>query len=144
MMADGMVDEVISGLPALPEDVPDDRLLPVFAFGEKPDPGFVERLLEHPVRAEPARLPAYRVDRLAMIDWPILVPDDQEIVEGRLFLGLDAEDLRRLDAYQGVGEGLYRRTAVSVQLGETGNAAEAFIYLPTDRTLRRHSIADPN
>ena len=134
-----MVDEPISGLPALPEDVPNERLLPVFVFGHLSDAEFIGQLLEHPVVLEPAQLLGYRTAQLAAYDWPILVPDDQETVAGSLCRGVDAEDLRRIDAYHGVGEGLYRRAAVSLRLGEegTGSIEEAFAHLPTDRTLRR-------
>ena len=136
-----MVDEPISGLPALPEDVADERLLPVFVFGELFDAEFFGRLLEHPVVFEPARLVGYRIAQLAAFDWPILVLDDDETVSGSVCRGVEAADLRRIDAYHGVEEGLYRREAVSLRIGEEGAVSieEAFVYLPTDRTLRRAS-----
>ena len=47
-------------------------------------------------------------------------------VRGRLWLGVSADDLARLDAFEG---GDYRRVTVSVAAGEPARAMEAQMYL---------------
>ena len=111
--------------------------LPVFVYGTLLDEIFVVRLLEHPVSAQRARLDGYRVETLPAFDWPVLVHDPAGSVDGLVYRGLDAEDLRRLDLYEGTAEGLYRRVGVQV-VAEPGTAAEtAWAYLPTGKTLSR-------
>lgn len=117
---------------------PNDLGLPLFVYGTLLEPLFVERLLEHPVTVDRARLTGYRVTMLTGFNWPVLIPADGEVVEGQVFRDLDAEDLRRLDSYEGVGEGLYRRVGVTVESDASG-AEPAWTYLPTERTLNRRA-----
>lgn len=114
-----------------------ERLLPVFVAAGQLDAGLVESLLEHAVATAAASLPDYRRAALPGVAWSVLVPAPGDAVEGIVLLGLGHEDLRRLDAYRGVGEGLYRRTAAPVEIEGRGAAQPAFIFLPTERTLRR-------
>jgi hypothetical protein len=114
------------------------RPLPVFAYGPLLEKTLVENLLEHRVESEPALLDGFRVLLLEELSFPVLRPDKEGRVEGRLYRGLSGEDLHRIDAYRGVQERLYRRAAVTV-LPEGGPAEEAFVYLPTERTLVRYA-----
>jgi hypothetical protein len=116
-----------------------ERLLPVFVAAGQLDAGLVENLLEHEIATAAARLPDYRRVALPGVAWSVLVPAPGDAVEGKVVLGLGHEDLRRLDAYRGVGEGLYRRTAAPVAVAALGVAQPAYIYLPTERTLRRRA-----
>ena len=125
------------GLATVDGDAPDDRLLPVFVV-----PGTIERrrlsrLLERPLPAAEARLHGYARVELSGVEWPVLVASPGATVEGSVLLALDREALRRLDAYRGVGEGLYRRTTAAVTIAGRAAAEPAFIYLPSERTLRR-------
>ncbi len=115
-------------------EVPDLRPLPVFTYGTLLDERFVANLLERPIPFEPAHLAGYRVEILPRFRWPVLVPTEGSVVEGRLYRGVGPMDLERLDAYEGVGDGLYRR--VEVIVAPPGRDAEpAWVYLPTERTL---------
>lgn len=114
-----------------------ERLLPVFVAAGQLDAGLVESLLEHAVATAAARLPDYRRAALPGVAWPVLVAAPGGVVEGSVLLALDCEALRRLDAYLGVGEGLYRRLAAPVTIAGRASVEPAFIYLPTERTLRR-------
>ena len=111
--------------------------LPVFVYGTLLDEVFVSRLLEHPVSVEPARLDGFRVETLPAFDWPVLVHDAAGSVEGRVYRKLDAEDLRRLDLYEGTAEGLYRRVGVQVVVAAADVPETAWAYLPTPKTLQR-------
>lgn len=113
------------------------RQLPLFAYGTLTDEALVAGLLERPVRAEPARLLDFELVELEGFGYPAVFAAEGEEVEGRLYRGLTAEDLRRLDAYEGVEEGLYRRTTARVAAGERG-PQEAFVYLVTEKTLERY------
>ncbi len=121
----------------LRSEAPDLRPLPVFAYGSLLEPAFLERLVEHPVASEPARLYGYCVEILSTFQWPILVAKHGELVAGRIHRGLDGRDLERIDAYEGVAEGLYERVEVEVRAGSGEVLQPAFVYLPTARTLAR-------
>lgn len=124
-------------MPRGPSSPADDLGLPVFVYGTLLDELFVSRLLEHPVSAQRARLDGYRVEMLPAFDWPVLVYDRMSSVDGLLYRGLDAEDLRRLDLYEGTAEGLYRRVGVQVVAEAAETPETAWTYLPTRKTLGR-------
>lgn len=113
--------------------------LPLFVHGGQLQQEFVENLIGRQVRPEPARLEDHREVALDGQGWCVLFPAAGERVTGRLYRSLVAEDYRRIDSYQGVMEGLYIRSVAAV-LSERSEASEpAWIYLPTERTLRRYS-----
>jgi gamma-glutamylcyclotransferase (GGCT)/AIG2-like uncharacterized protein YtfP len=113
------------------------RQLPLFAYGTLTDEALVAGLLGRPVRAEAARLVDFELLELEGFGYPTVFAAEGEEVEGKLYRGLTDEDLRRLDAYEGVGEGLYRRTTARVAAGDL-EPREAFVYLVTERTLERY------
>jgi gamma-glutamylcyclotransferase (GGCT)/AIG2-like uncharacterized protein YtfP len=113
------------------------RTLPLFAYGTLTDEALVAGLLERPVRAEAARLLDFELLELEGFGYPTVFAAEGEEVEGKLYRGLTDEDLRRLDAYEGVGEGLYRRTTARAAAGDL-EPREAFVYLVTERTLERY------
>jgi len=110
--------------------------LPLFAYGTLTDEAFVAGLLERPVRPEAARLPDFELLELEGFGYPTVFAAEGEEVQGVLYRGLTEEDLRRLDAYEGVGEGLYLRLTARVVAGE-GEPEEAFFYAVTERALGR-------
>lgn len=110
---------------------------PLFAYGTLADEAFVAGLLERPVRSEAARLLDFELLELEGFGYPTVFAAEGEEVAGTLYRGLTSEDFRRLDAYEGVDEGLYRRATAHVAAGD-GEPEEAFVYLVTERTLRRY------
>jgi gamma-glutamylcyclotransferase (GGCT)/AIG2-like uncharacterized protein YtfP len=113
------------------------RQPPLFAYGTLTDEAFVAGLLERPVgSSEAARLLDFELLELEGFGYPTVFAAEGEEVTGKLYRGLTEEDFRRLDAYEGVGEGLYRRAPARVAAGD-GEPEEAFVYLVTERTLRR-------
>ncbi len=122
-----------------PADLEDRRLLPLFAYGTLLDQRLVQGLLEHPVADEPARLLDFARTELPGLGYPTLVAAPGASVEGLLYRGLSAEDYRRLDAYEGVAEGLYHRVCAEAAVGDGSGAVEpAFVYLATAKTRRRY------
>jgi hypothetical protein len=107
----------------------------LFVCGPQLGDSFLTNLLERPISSRTAELEGYREATLEAFDWPVLVPADGDRVAGRLVRDLEAEDFFRLDAYQGLTEGLYRRVAVTVTVA--GTPESAYVYLPTKKALRQ-------
>jgi len=139
-----MAEEAVGLIPvgSAGEASEDDRELPLFMLDRQPDEVFLANLLEHDVAGEPAFLEGHRIERLAGIDWPVLCPAVGGWAEGVVYSGLSRQDLQRIDSYFGVHEGLYRRIAARASKGgrDSGDAEEAFAYVPRQRTLRRHGV----
>jgi gamma-glutamylcyclotransferase (GGCT)/AIG2-like uncharacterized protein YtfP len=116
-------------------------ILPLFTYGTLLEEEFTGRLLEHPVVAEPASLLDYKMVELADLSYPVVFDSEGGSVEGHLYRDLTTADYERLDAYEGVLEGLYRRVAVEVAAGSENKSRppeRAYLYVPTERTLRRY------
>lgn len=115
--------------------------LPLFVYGTLLDAGFAARLLERPVEIEPARLLDFELLRLEGLDYPTIFDAPGEVVGGGLYRGLTGEDYERLDAYEGVQEGLYVRIGAHAVAGEgasKGDPEPVFVYVVTEKTLRRY------
>ena len=116
--------------------------LPLFTYGTLLDETFTGYMLERPVHGEPARLLGFELVRLPRLDYPVVSAAPGKSVRGRLYRHLSAGDYVRLDAYEGVGEGLYQRIAGEVVAGEpetpAGTPEQAFVYVPTQHTLGRY------
>lgn len=115
--------------------------LPLFVYGTLLDAGFTARLLERPVEIEPARLLDFELLRLEGLSYPTVFDRPGEVVEGGLYRGLTGEHYERLDAYEGVHEGLYVRIEAHAVAGEAGSRAApepVFVYVVTEKTLRRY------
>lgn len=126
----------MSGLPAPLGEAPAAGL-PLFAYGTLCDEEFVERLLERRVATADATLVDFRRWELEGLGYPVVVEEPGGRVDGTLYRGLVEEDYRRLDAYEGVREGLYARRAASVLVG--GEELRAWVYVGTPKTMRRWS-----
>jgi gamma-glutamylcyclotransferase (GGCT)/AIG2-like uncharacterized protein YtfP len=121
-------------------------VLPLFAYGTLTDAVFTGHLLERRLDAEPASLVDFERLSLVGFDYPVVVEAPGKTVEGFLYRHLSADDYARLDAYEGVGEGLYRRIVARVVAagGERSPASEgAFVYVPGERTLKRYGSPRP-
>lgn len=134
-----MIDDDMDPKPNFPASLDAlDEPLPLFAYGSLADGELVVRLLEREVPRGPATFQGHKIVPLPGLDYPSLVPaGDDEAARGVLFRGLTEDDFRRLDAYQGVGEGLYQRVRVEVTADGTDEPEPAWVYVATARTLRR-------
>ena len=115
--------------------------LPLFVYGTLLDAGFTARLLERAVELEPARLLDFELLTLDGLSYPTVFDAPGEVVEGGLYRGLAGEDFERLDAYEGVHEGLYVRIEAHAVAGEPGSGGApepVFVYVVTEKTLRRY------
>jgi hypothetical protein len=123
-----------AGLQPLTEAPP----LPLLAYGRLADPVFVGRLLERRLRHEPAVLLDHTLGELPGLGYPVVVPAPDRQAQGLLYRFLTAADYDRLDAYEGVGEGLYSRRRGEARSAAGGASEPVFVYVPTDRSLRRY------
>lgn len=122
-------------------DLPPPRRLPLFAYGTLADTAFTTRLLERKPDHEPARLLDFERLRLDGLDYPTVFEVAGETVEGLAYRRLVPEDIERIDAYEGVAEGLYKRIVgriVADQEGVKQAPEPAWVYVVTERTLRRY------
>lgn len=115
---------------------------PLFVYGTLLDPAFVSRLLERPVQPVDASLLDFELLHLDGWPYPVLFEAPGEVVRGGLYRDLGPDQYVRLDHYEGVHEGLYHRSLVRVvaatATGAKGSPEPAFVYLVTEKTLRRH------
>jgi len=114
--------------------------LPLFVYGTLLDPAFVANLLERPFIPEPADLLDFELLELAGLPYPVVQVAAGERVRGRLYRHLSDHDFERLDAYEGVAEGLYQRTTAEVvrSAATDGPAERVWLYVPTVQTLSRY------
>lgn len=108
----------------------------LFFYGTLMDLEVMSRVLGRqmpPDTLQPATLSGWRRVRALDQAYPILLADPAGAVEGRLASGLSAEDVARLDRYEGDG---YDRVEISVSAGGGPRAVQ--IYRP-----RAHVQADP-
>jgi hypothetical protein len=110
--------------------------LPLFAYGTLSDPVFAGRLLARRLAPEPAVLLDHALAELPGQDYSVAVPAPGRQAEGPLYRFLTAADYDRLDAYAGVGEGLYVRQRAEARPAAGGAAEPVFVYIPTDRAVR--------
>lgn len=114
--------------------------LPLFVYGTLADPTFAGHLLEREVEREPATLLDHELLAPAMVPYPMVVPSPGGAVIGGLYRHLGDEDFRRLDAYEGAGEGLYQRRPARAVADTVGGEGEAvYVYVATRKTLRRYA-----
>ncbi|MCS6781008.1 MAG: gamma-glutamylcyclotransferase [Geminicoccaceae bacterium] len=111
------------------------ELPPLFFFGTLMDPDILGLVIGRRVEEgelEPARLTGFRRVRVAGASYPMLVPDPEASVEGRLWRGGTASERARLDAYEGPG---YRLEPVVVE-ARGGERVEALVYRAVEGALR--------
>jgi len=111
----------------------------LFAYGTLADERKVAALLERPIAGSSAELLDFERADPAGFPYPLVVETEGSRVAGLLYRHLSDEDFSRLDAYEGVAEDLYRRELALVVRpgGARDSADEAWVYLPTERTLAR-------
>ena len=98
----------------------------IFFYGTLRHPPLLEVVLGRPVQTEPARLPDFDVRRVRDGTWPAIVAGAGP-AEGALLRDATAEDLARLDYYEGAYDFDLRDAAVETAAGP----AVALVYFPT-------------
>ena len=99
----------------------------LFAYGTLQVPRVFEVVTGVTRAGREARLPGFRCRRLVSRSFPGVVADDGHSTAGTLYQGVDAEMLRRLDAFE---DDFYARVVVRVLCGD--EALEAWVYVVQD------------
>jgi gamma-glutamylcyclotransferase (GGCT)/AIG2-like uncharacterized protein YtfP len=111
----------------------------LFTYGSLMFEAVWRPLVPGPRASMRAELPGYRREAVAGERYPGIIADPAAVTEGRVYFGLDAGDLERLDRFEGDE---YERVPVQLQIrgpGRTGVAirAEAYVFLRPDRLSGR-------
>ena len=107
----------------------------VFCYGTLVWPEVLEAVTGQRFRGAQAVLPGFARFRLRDEVYPSVVEREGAQTEGRVWLGVDARALARLDAYEGE---LYERRRLDVR-GEDGGAFAAWTYVLHPREQGRLS-----
>jgi len=124
----------------------------LFAYGTLLVPEIWFAVAGRDCPSEEATLPEYEIRRVKGGNFPgIIRAGETDSVPGRIFTDLDAETLRRLDAYE---DTFYERIGVTL-LDRRGNPLESEAYVVPDRNrevlsdepwtlewFREHAMAD--
>lgn len=113
------------------------RPRPLFVYGRLADPEFASQLLGRQIPLSHVELLGFRSVELDGKGFPLLVPAPEARLAGTVLQGLRSNDFQPLDAYAGVGEGLYARHEAVCAL-PTGEQLDVYVYLASERTLRRY------
>jgi gamma-glutamylcyclotransferase (GGCT)/AIG2-like uncharacterized protein YtfP len=97
----------------------------LFVYGTLLYPKLWQRLVRRRYRHAPARLPDHRRLQVRGEGYPGLIRCKGESVEGCVYFGIQPQDLRRLDHYEGEQ---YEQRVVTVELGD-GTPVRAITYL---------------
>jgi gamma-glutamylcyclotransferase (GGCT)/AIG2-like uncharacterized protein YtfP len=71
--------------------------------------------------------------------FPYVLPDPDSSFWALKF-DVNQEELRKLDYYEGVPSGLYKRVKTVIELKD-GSKIQALIYVPTESTIKREDLA---
>jgi gamma-glutamylcyclotransferase (GGCT)/AIG2-like uncharacterized protein YtfP len=99
----------------------------LFVYGTLMDNALVLELTGRSFRKAPAQLPGYR-KVTPEGDYPYIVPDAAEAVQGLVLRDVDDEALRAFDAYE--DERLYLRREVTVSVAGARQACMAYVRRP--------------
>lgn len=113
----------------------------LFTYGSLADERQVAKLLSRPAAASRAELLDYERVGPGGAPYPMIVAAAGGRVEGKLYRHLSEEEFAQLDAYEGVADDLYRRELALVVRpgGDAAVAEEAWVYVPSPRTLSRRA-----
>lgn len=85
--------------------------------------------------AEARTVPGYRLFDVGGYPGLVPWPDDREGVTGEIWL-VDEPGLARLDRFEGVGEGLYRREAMDLAAPHDLEVVDGYVYARSVEGLR--------
>jgi gamma-glutamylcyclotransferase (GGCT)/AIG2-like uncharacterized protein YtfP len=102
-------------------------MVEIFAYGELLKDDVLTEVLGRIPPRRPAHLPHHRRVLDRDLGFYVVLPDAEGAVEGQVLGGLTPSDLERLDAFEGVGEGLYVRGVRDVLV--EGHSVAAHVYL---------------
>lgn len=106
----------------------------VFAYGEFLKGAVLGDILGRVPSGRPAILRGHRRVLDPTIGFYTAVPSPLDTVEGLVMEGLREEDLRAMDAFEGVDEDMYHRVTLPIEV-EGRAATEAEVYVRSSKIL---------
>lgn len=91
----------------------------LFVYGTLMFPAIFRAVTGTDVSTSPALLRGYARRRVVGQTFPVVVEEESACVEGKLCLGVSDEALALLDRFEGVADGLYCRSEVTVETAES-------------------------
>ena len=103
----------------------------VFVYGTLLVPAMMETVVGRPLASAPATLHGYRRSQLTGCYYPGIVPAEGQQVAGRVYQGVESEELERLDFFEGPE---YKRQSVQL-VGEDNQpvAADTYVLVPAEQ-----------
>ena len=100
----------------------------LFVYGTLVDPRCLDEVLGHRHVGERlrAQLVGYQRRAEAGYPYPFIVAADHGVVDGVLILDLSPQDMRTLDRYEDVEDGVYQREVVEVEAWGCGPGTPVF------------------
>ncbi len=98
----------------------------LFVYGELQKRSSLLELIGRVPPIRPALLRGFKKKLDEDTGYYVAVRDPQGVVEGSLLDGLRREELRALDEYEGLSDGLYVRDMVEVEV--EGKTSKAYLY----------------
>ena len=98
----------------------------VFTYGSLMFPEIWNQVVRGSYPSCPARLEAYRRFSIVEVSYPAIVAEPGASVEGVLYLGVSADDVARLDAFEGAE---YRRAGLAVITASGPIPAQGYVWL---------------
>ena len=108
----------------------------LFAYGTLQLPERLQALIGRVPPGIPAQLAGFRCGLVARADFPGIVPCADSTTAGLLLAGLAADELEKLDAYEGE---LYQRVAVQVQTADGLFSTWVYQIVPWARSRVTHA-----
>ncbi len=106
-----------------------DSTFSLFVYGTLMDRARLNTLLKRVPEMHPARVDGYRQFYDDSLGFQSAERDDRSSIRGMLISGITAQELRTLDHYEGIGEGMYRRVKVRAFIVDRKAWSEAFMYV---------------
>lgn len=104
----------------------------VFVYGTLMDRARLNTLLKRIPEMHQARVTGYRQFYDDSLGYQSAERDERASIRGMILMGITGQELISLDHYEGIGEGSYRRAKTRVNVPETKQQVEAYIYVKND------------
>lgn len=101
----------------------------IFVYGTLMDKSRLQSLIKRVPEMRPAKVSGFRMFYDDSLGYQSAEKDERSNIRGMVLLGINSDELRTLDHYEGMGEGSYRRVKVKAFCLDTKAQVEAFIYV---------------
>jgi gamma-glutamylcyclotransferase (GGCT)/AIG2-like uncharacterized protein YtfP len=101
----------------------------IFVYGTLMDKARLNTLIKRTPEMHPAKVTGYRQFYDESLGYQNAERDERSNIRGMVLVGINGQELRSLDHYEGMGEGSYRRVKVKAFIMDQKSQVEAFMYV---------------